>query len=94
MAELPSVYGAATQQVKMGDKSINKANAFKEWNRDLIYKIFGDDSSELKDLLISQPQESATISSVDKGDGYQSDFKAQMIAMTDSYNEIIGDIKN
>jgi hypothetical protein len=41
-----------------------------------------------------QPQESQVIISVDKGDGCQSDFKAKMMAMTDSYNEIIGDIKN
>ena len=44
--------------------------------------------------MTQQPQESEIIASVDKGDGYQSDFKAKIMAMTESYNEIIGDIKN
>ena len=94
MADLPAVFSSATKQVKMGDKSINKTNAFKEWKKDLIQRIFGDDNDELSSLMTQQPQESEIIASVDKGDGYQSDFKAKIMAMTESYNEIIGDIKN
>jgi hypothetical protein len=55
MADLPTVFSVATKQVKMGDKSVNKINAFKEWKRDLILKIFGDDSDELSSIVTHQP---------------------------------------
>jgi hypothetical protein len=30
----------------MGDKSVNKTNAFKEWKKDFISMIIGDDIEE------------------------------------------------
>ena len=43
MTDLPQAFNQAVQTVRQGFQNVTAANAFKEWKRDLITRIVGQD---------------------------------------------------
>jgi hypothetical protein len=43
MTDLPQAFNQAVQMARQGFQNVNAANAFKDWKRDLITRIVGQD---------------------------------------------------